>query len=182
MSAILDSIRAAVGSAFTNIFDAATLYRITVRASDGRGGYAPVYDPREARALVDDYSTFLRGSLGIPAAERKIIILGASCNVEPMVGDVLTAQGASWEVIEVKRDPAAATYECRSKPAPTPTRIYAPNTDELVVGFTDDDGLTNLVDDDGLTNLADDFLTLTDDDGLIALTDDYAGTILTDDN
>lgn len=121
MSDILDSIRNAIGSAFATIFDTATLYRVSARTSDGRGGYAMTRTSYTAKALVDDYNAFLRGTLGIPMAERKLIILGTSCAVEPIPGDIVTAQGASWEVIEVKRDPAAATYECRAKPAPTPT-------------------------------------------------------------
>lgn len=121
MSDILASIRTAIGSAFAGVFDAATLYRVASRTSDGRGGYRMTREDYTAKALVDDYSAFLRGTLGIPAAERKLIILGASCSVTPIPGDIVTVQGGSWEVIEVKRDPAAAAYECRSKPAPAPT-------------------------------------------------------------
>jgi len=120
MSSILDSIRTAVGSAAAPLFDAATLYRIASRTSDGRGGYRVTREDYTAKALVDDYSAFLRGTLGIPAAERKLIILGASCSVVPQPGDIVTAQGASWELIEIKRDPAAAAYECRAKPATAP--------------------------------------------------------------
>ena len=147
MSAILDSIRAAAGSAFATIFDEATLYRVTTRISDGRGGWAQVWSTYTARALVDDYSTFLRGTLGIPASERKIIILGASCAVAPSVGDLITAQGATWEVIEVRRDPAAATYDCRSKPAAVPPSLPY---------LTDDDGVALITDDNATTLLTDD--------------------------
>jgi hypothetical protein len=150
MSSILDSIRAAAGSAFATIFDAATLYRVTTRVADGRGGWVQVWSTYTARALVDDYSTFLRGTLGIPVSERKIIVLGASCTIEPTVGDLITAQGATWEITEVKRDPAAATYECRSKPAPTPA------ASAFYLQFTDDDGVTQFTDDDAATLLTDD--------------------------
>lgn len=121
MSDILTSIRTAIGSAFATVFDAATLYRTTLRASDARGGRRLQWASYTAKALVDDYSAFLRSTLGIPASERKLIILGTSCEVTPQPGDIVTAQGASWELIEIKRDPAAATYECRAKPAPAPS-------------------------------------------------------------
>jgi hypothetical protein len=123
---ILDSVAAAVASAFANVFYPATLYSPHMRHSDGRGGRIPTYTAYTAKALVDDYSAFLRGTLGIPANERNIILLGGSMSVVPKPGDVVTVQAASWEVIEVKRDPAAATYQCRSKPAATPTRLYSP--------------------------------------------------------
>lgn len=123
---ILDSIQATVASAFADVFYPATLYSPHLRHSDGRGGRIPTYTAYTAKALVDDYSVWLRSQLGIPAAERKIIILGGSVSRVPKAGDVVTVQGGSWEIIEIKRDPAAATYECRSKPARAPERLYSP--------------------------------------------------------
>jgi hypothetical protein len=123
---ILDTVAATVAAAFANVFYPATLYSPHLRHSDGRGGRVPTYTAYTGKALVNDYSVFLRGTLGIPASERNVILLGGSFTVIPKVGDVVTVQGASWEVIEIKRDPAAATYECRSKPATAPTRTYSP--------------------------------------------------------
>lgn len=120
MASVLDDLAGIIGDAFADVFYAATLHHVTGRVSDGRGGGTTSRADYPARALVDDYSAWVRSTLGIPDAERKIIVLGASVAVIPAPGDVVTVQGGSWLIVDTKRDPAAAAYECRSKPVPAP--------------------------------------------------------------
>lgn len=118
MTSPLDSIPASINAAFSSIFRDATLSKPGARTTDGRGGAtlgaATTY---ACKGLVDDYTAFQRQALGIPANERKIIILaaGIASAAVPVPGDSLTIQGRTWSVVEVKSDPANATYEVRGK-------------------------------------------------------------------
>lgn len=114
---ILDSLPAAIGAAMSSVFRDAILTRISARVSDGRGGFTNTTATDACKALVTDYTSYQRGTLGIPTNERKILILASTLagGMAPTPGDTLTIQGRTWSVIEVSSDPANATYECRSK-------------------------------------------------------------------
>lgn len=114
---ILDGLPDIINSALSDVFRDATLTRITNGASDGRGGYTETTTTDACKALVTDYTSYQRGSLGIPTNERKVLVLAATLEsgMAPRPGDRITIQGRAWSVIEVSSDPANATYECRSK-------------------------------------------------------------------
>lgn len=114
---ILDSIPAAIGAAMSSVFRDATLTRMGARTSDGRGGGATIKTTDACKALVTDYTTFQRGSLGIPTNERKILILASTLagGMAPQPEDTINIQGRTWSIIEVSSDPANATYEARAK-------------------------------------------------------------------
>lgn len=95
------------------------------RVSDGQGGWTNT-DPQEhaCKALVTDYSDFRRVSLGIPATDRLVIVLGKSlpAGVIPAKGQKVTAPdparglaSATFEVISVTGDPAGAVYELQGR-------------------------------------------------------------------
>lgn len=84
------------------------------RTSDGQGGFRTTPgDPVSCKLLVTDYSDYRRLAVGIPATDRKIIILAATLadDVEPAPGLAVTAEGRDWQIVAVARDPAAATWE-----------------------------------------------------------------------
>ena len=84
--------------------------------SDGQGGW--IYgDPTSypCKALVDDYSDMRRATAGIPAHDRKIIILAASLSVAPAVGHTINAEGRDWQIVALSRDPAKATWEVQGR-------------------------------------------------------------------
>lgn len=114
---ILDSLPSIIGAAFSDIFRDATLSRVTRGASDGRGGYAQTTTTDACKALVTEYTAWQRQSAGIPANERKILVLASTLEsgMAPKTGDMLTIQGRVWSIVEVSSDPANATYECRGK-------------------------------------------------------------------
>jgi hypothetical protein len=114
---ILDSIPATIGAAFANVFRDATLTRVSGRTSDGRGGYSQTTTDDACKALVTEYTAFQRLSAGIPANERKILVLATTLanSAPPATGDTITIQGRTWSIVEVSSDPANATYECRGK-------------------------------------------------------------------
>jgi len=111
---VLDPIPAILNAALANVFRNATLKVPTTPSADGQGGATPgTPTSRACKALVDDYSDARRQALGIPANDRRIIILAASVasGAIPAVGCTVTAEGRDWQVISVARDPAFATYE-----------------------------------------------------------------------
>lgn len=114
---ILESLPATIASAMSSIFRDATLHRITGRVSDDRGGFTNTATDDACKALVEDYSQWMTapGGGGIPAGERKILILAATLSAAPKPTDTITIQGRTWSIVEVKSDPANATYECRGK-------------------------------------------------------------------
>ncbi len=98
------------------LFESATLTRAGSRSIDAETGQTFETTETEAcQALVTDYTAFQRAQAGIPSNERKILVLGHGLSQEPRPGDRIMINGYNWSVIETSRDPAKATYECRSK-------------------------------------------------------------------
>jgi len=115
---ILDDLPAIVGDALGDIFRDGSISVPGAQTTDGQGGYT-VGDPTVStcKLLVDDYSDFRRASAGIPASDRKIIVLASTISpaVVPTVGWTVTASGRAWQIIAVTRDPAGATYELQAR-------------------------------------------------------------------
>lgn len=94
------------------------------KVSDGQGGFTtsqPTSHP--CKVLVTDYSDFRRQSLGIPATDRQVLVLGASLpiGIVPAKGHKITAPDPSsggapraFEVIAKSGDPASALYRLQA--------------------------------------------------------------------
>lgn len=95
------------------LFTQATLKRVAVRVSDGRGGYTQNTTDATVSALITDYSAYMRTIGGIPPNERKALILGDGLANPPAPEDLLTIDGREWTIIEVRTDPASAVWTCR---------------------------------------------------------------------
>lgn len=72
------------------------------------GALVENYDPETGRLLYESFQ-------GIPAHDRKIIILAASLSVAPAVGHTITAEGRDWQIVALTRDPAKATWEVQGR-------------------------------------------------------------------
>lgn len=120
---LLDRLPAIVGRATANIVPNASLTKKTgALIPDGRGGATRANSSAlSCKALMSDYSDVLKGlsNGGIAIKDRKALLIAASlpAGTVPEQGDTLTAEGSPWEVLGVKRDPAAATYELHVRPA-----------------------------------------------------------------
>lgn len=113
---ILDDLPDAIAEALDDVFRDAVLLVPGAQVTDGQGGYTsgpPTEHP--CKALVDDYSDMRRSSRGIPANDRKIIILAATLTVSPALGQSIRAEGRDWSIIALSRDPAAATWEVQGR-------------------------------------------------------------------
>ena len=95
------------------------------RISDGQGGWM-TGDPTNhaCKALITDYSDYRRISLGIPATDRQVLVLGGSlpAGVIPAKGHQITAPDPSnggtmrtFDVIAKTGDPASALYKLQAR-------------------------------------------------------------------
>lgn len=115
---ILDDLPGEIAEALDDVFRSATLKTPGTPTSDGQGGWIPGSPTsKTCKALVEDYSDFRRHALGIPATDRKIIVLAASIQdgAEPKPGNAINIESRDWSIIAVSRDPAAATYEVQGR-------------------------------------------------------------------
>lgn len=120
---LLDLVPSLMNDAMgSSIFRPATLYQVTSRVSDGRGGFVGRYGSRTCSALIVDYDDDMRGLDDIPSKDRRAIILAASIEFDgiPRPGDVIEIEGAGWILVTVDRDPAKASYEGQASPSPIP--------------------------------------------------------------
>jgi hypothetical protein len=123
---ILADLQGIVGAALGDLFSAAILYETSMDAPDGQGGFSVGRrDAMTCKAIIDTYSD-ARVVGGVPATDRKVIVLGASlpANVTPspgytvrvgQPGKPVTESDRLWTVIAVDRDPAAATWELQAR-------------------------------------------------------------------
>lgn len=118
---ILDSLPALFArTAGELLLKDATLKHKTSKVSDGRGGWTYTTETVACRALVTEYSDFLKAQ-GIPSDERKILVQahglesvieqGESITVADPIGNRLR----EWSILDVGIDPAGAMYELRCK-------------------------------------------------------------------
>jgi len=97
------------------------------------GAYNPILDTDASttaniacRGFVDDYSDEARSLSArdaggksqsiIEASDRKITVLALSLgSTVPAIRDTITAEGVTYQIINVKRDPASATYTIQAR-------------------------------------------------------------------
>jgi len=78
------------------------------------GGKSETETPYSCRGFIDDRELSRRESTLVQKTGRIISILGASLpdGIEPDSDDQVTMEGQTYEILAVKRDPAAAVFEC----------------------------------------------------------------------
>jgi len=74
------------------------------------GGTNPTTTTYAVRGFVEDFDTRMIDGTIITAKDRKVTILGHGLTVEPAPQDKITIESKTYQVVHVKRDPAAATY------------------------------------------------------------------------
>ena len=78
-------------------------------------GTNPTNATYPGRGFMDSYRSYEIDNTIITADSRKIVIIGGSLptGIVPELGDQIVLEGVTWTIESVRRDPAAATYECR---------------------------------------------------------------------
>jgi len=99
----------------------ATLTRVTpgIRTPGAlTGGTNPTTASYPCRGFTDDYQAAeIDGEL-VHVGDRKVLLLGKTIGggaVVPQPNDRVTIEGATFTLIRVTRDPAAATFVCQAR-------------------------------------------------------------------
>ncbi len=107
-----DSIESAGG-----VLDA-TLFSVTPQAPPSGNSITPSTPTQHAcKGFIDDYKDSQIDGTIIRKGDRKVTLLGASIKppVAPKTNDQVTIEGDTYDVQEVTRDPAGATYELQAR-------------------------------------------------------------------
>lgn len=122
---ILTGVAAEALVDFGDDFEDGTLSIPGSGTTDGQGGFTTASPATHAcKALVTNWRDFRRQALGIPATDRLVLVLGASlpAGIIPLKGHKITAPdpakglaAATFDVIEVFGDPAAALYKLQAR-------------------------------------------------------------------
>jgi hypothetical protein len=122
---IITGVAAEALADFGEDFEDGTLSVPGERTSDGQGGWTagePTDHP--CKALVSSYKDYRRISLGIPATDRRVLVLAASlpAGIYPAKGHKITAPDPAkglammtFEVIERTGDLAGALAELQAR-------------------------------------------------------------------
>jgi hypothetical protein len=123
MASPIDTLAATVGSAFANIFHAATLRRhVAGTIVDPADPPAPTIVDYACRALVSEFSKYLIAQGYAAADQRNVLILATSLAVEPIVDDIVIMNagpfsGQSFALMNpILIDPAKALWDCAGRP------------------------------------------------------------------
>ena len=82
------------------------------------GGRTSSTSTTPCRGFVDEYEERQIDETKIQRGDRRITLLGdtiAAGTVVPEQGDKITIEGRVYKVVNVRRDPDAATYECQAR-------------------------------------------------------------------
>lgn len=101
------------------VFDQVLIKASKTEDPDDSTKIITVETPHSCKGFIDAYEDEWVNGTTVKVKDRKIVILGDSLatGIVPEPGDKITAEGTTWTIVKdgVKRDPAAATYECQSK-------------------------------------------------------------------
>ena len=80
-------------------------------------GTNPTTTTHAAKGFMDDYEDFQIDGTIIQRGDRMVVLLGDSIadGVIPAPGDRVTIEGEEFNIVNVKRDPAGATYTCQAR-------------------------------------------------------------------
>ncbi len=115
-------IAAIVDGAMSSGLLPATLHHTTpgVRTpGDPTAGTNPTTTDHACRGIADDYRDAEIDGTVVLANDRKVLLIGNSIVglVVPEQNDGVTIEGVRYTIINIKRDPAAATYLCQARKA-----------------------------------------------------------------
>lgn len=65
------------------------------------------------KGFYEEYKDGVTDGVLIKNGDRKVMMLSASCPVTPSVGDKVTLDGQTRLIVDIKTDPAKATYSCQ---------------------------------------------------------------------
>ena len=106
-----------IGSAFAGQLVSMTLKSITPgtrSVADPMAGTAPTSVDVVCEGVIDVYTERNIAQALVEVGDKKALILAKPLgDTVPKPGDGLTAEGTTYRVVRVERDPAIATYTCQ---------------------------------------------------------------------
>ena len=101
------------------VLDAVLIKRVPGIRTPGNltAGTNPTSTSFTARGFIDSYSDDVIDETNVLASDRLITLIGNSIQdfAIPETDDRITIESQTWTIINVSRDPAAATYECQGR-------------------------------------------------------------------
>lgn len=84
-------------------------------AGDPAGGTNSMEKDHNGNGIIEDYEDSQIDGTVVKQGDRRVLILGRSLpnGIVPSTNDSVTIEGATYTVVGVDRDPAAASYTCR---------------------------------------------------------------------
>ena len=85
------------------------------RGADRTAGNNPTYSDHSGQGILGDYDDFQIQGTNVERGDRRVTIIARSLSplTTPSPGDRVEIEGTSYNVVAVKRDPAAATFTCQ---------------------------------------------------------------------
>lgn len=107
-----------IGDALGPLLLPATLIKVTQgdrTSGSPTAGQKTSESSKSCRGFTDSYSDGQVDGTLVERGDRKVILLGASIQggAVPEPGDKVRIEGATLNIVNVDRDPAAATYTCQ---------------------------------------------------------------------
>lgn len=87
----------------------------TVSPSDYTAGTNPTSTSYAGKGFIDSKRLSSPGAEIIDDGSVFIVLIGDSFAAVPRTGDKITIEGTTYRIEDLDRDPAAATYTCKSK-------------------------------------------------------------------
>lgn len=98
----------------------ATLIKVTEGERDPNnlaGGLNSTETSYSARGFIDSYNDNQINNTTVLRSDRRITLIGNSIQGRqiPNTDDKITIEGSTYDIVNVQRDPAAATYVCQAR-------------------------------------------------------------------
>lgn len=120
--AILDDMAKLIGNGMkaAGMTRAATLTVITpgTRTPGAlSAGTNPTEADAAARGIVVRWRRLMLNATTVQATDRVVLLFGSTIagGATPKVGDKITIEGVTSRIVDIERDPAAATYTCLTR-------------------------------------------------------------------
>ena len=115
---IFDTIRTEIYKGFKGKLHKGRLILSVRTAVDSLGdATGPAMASHPLEGFVDQYSAHYKAQVGIPSSDVKIIVIGGSLAATPVKDakiEIPLNSGSWYQVRDVSRDPAIATWELQS--------------------------------------------------------------------
>jgi hypothetical protein len=119
MSGILDGLAADIASALNGQLYTGTLRKTTVTGRDEYGDATTTTADYAVQGFQSAYSALVIAAGGIPATDIKLVLIAGLCEAPPAIQDKVQMQGEWFQIRNVSRDAALATYECQAFRVPS---------------------------------------------------------------